>query len=51
VPGFIALLPAIACVAPRVADIITSERGERFVVTAAELVGGVWRLSLIQAVS
>jgi hypothetical protein len=51
VPGFIALLPAVACVQPRVADLITNERAERFTVTAAELVGGVWRLSLVQAVS
>jgi len=51
VPGFIALLPAVACVQPRVADFITNERAERFTVTAAELVGGVWRLSLVQAVS
>jgi hypothetical protein len=51
VPGFIALLPAVECVQPRVADILTNERAERFVVTAVELVNGVWRLSLVQAVS
>lgn len=51
VPGFVAMLPALPCVQPRVADLVTNERGERFIVTAIELVGGVWRLSLIQAVS
>jgi hypothetical protein len=51
VPGFIALLPAVESVQPRVADILTNERAERFVVTAVELVNGVWRLSLVQAVS
>lgn len=51
VPGFTALLPAIEYVYPRVADIVTDERAERFVVTAVELVGGVWRLSMVQAVS
>jgi hypothetical protein len=51
VPGFIAMLPAVACVQPRVADLITNERGERFAVTAVELAGGAWRLSLVQAVS
>jgi hypothetical protein len=50
-PGFTALLPVVACVLPRVADILTDERGERFVVTAVEAVAGVWRLSLVQAVS
>jgi hypothetical protein len=51
VPGFTALLPAVACVQPRVADIVSDERAERFVVTAVELVGGVWRLSMVQTVS
>lgn len=51
VPGFVALLPAVPCVQPHVADIITNERGERYVVTAIELFCGVWRLSLVQAVS
>jgi hypothetical protein len=34
-----------------VADIFTNDRAERFLVTAVELLGGVWRLSLVQAVS
>jgi hypothetical protein len=51
VPGFTALLPAVPCVQPHVADILSDERGERFVITAVELVNGVWRLSLVQAVS
>ncbi|MDR3520427.1 MAG: hypothetical protein P4L54_02310 [Acidocella sp.] len=51
VPGFIVILPAVACVQPRVGDLVSNERAERFVVTAVELIGGVWRLSLIQAVS
>ena len=50
-PGFTAMLPAVDCVQPRVADILSNERGERFVLTAVELVGGVWRLSMVQAVS
>jgi hypothetical protein len=30
---------------------VSNERGEKFVVTAVEAVAGVWRLSLVQAVS
>ncbi len=51
VPGFIGMLPAVPCVQPRVGDILTNDRAEKFVVTAVELVSGVWRLSLVQAVS
>jgi hypothetical protein len=51
VPGFVALLPALPCVQPRVADILSNERAERFLVTAVELMNGVWRLSLVQAAS
>ena len=51
VPGFVAMLPAVPCVQPMVADIVNDERGERFVVTAVELLGGVWRMSLVQATS
>jgi len=51
VPGFTALLPAVPCVQPRVADIVTNERAERFVITAVEQVGSVWRLNMVQAVS
>jgi hypothetical protein len=50
-PGFTALLPAVPRVAPRVADIVTNDRAERFVITAVELVDGVWRLNMVQAVS
>jgi hypothetical protein len=51
VPGFTGLLPAVQCVQPRVGDILTNDRAEKFVVIAVELISGVWRLSLIQAVS
>lgn len=51
VPGFTALLPVVAEVQPRVADVFSDERGERFIVTAVEQVAAVWRLSLVQAVS
>jgi len=50
-PGFTALLPAVTGVQPRVADLVTNARGDRFVVTAVEQFGFVWRLSLVQAVS
>lgn len=50
-PGFTAMLPAVQCVQPRVGDILSNERAERFVVMAVELLAGVWRLSLVQAVS
>jgi len=50
-PGFTALLPCVAGVAPMVADLLTDGDGRRFVVESVERVGGVWRLSLIQAVS
>ncbi len=51
IPGFVGLVPAIAGVAPRVADLLVDERDERFAIAGVERVGGVWRLSLIQAVS
>jgi len=51
VPGFTALLPRVRDVHPHVADILTNERNERYVVTAVEQVSAVWRLSLVQAVS
>jgi hypothetical protein len=51
VPGFIALLPVVCEVVPRVADLLTNESGQTFVVTAVETLNGVWRLSLVQAVS
>ncbi len=50
-PGFSALLPVVANVQPRVADILSNERAERFVVTAVEQMGAVWRLALMQVVS
>jgi hypothetical protein len=49
VPGFVALLPAVNCVQPLVADILTDAGGARFVVNAVEMVSGVWRLSMNQA--
>lgn len=51
VPGFSALLPVVEGVEPHVADILTNNRSEHFIVTAVEQFGGVWRLSLVQAVS
>ncbi|MDE8348933.1 MAG: hypothetical protein POG74_05535 [Acidocella sp.] len=51
VPGFIAMLPSVASVQPRVGDLVSNEWAERFVVTAVEHIGGMWRLSLVQAVS
>jgi hypothetical protein len=51
VPGFTALLPRVEGVLPHVADILSNDRNERFVVTAVEQVSAVWRLSLVQAVS
>jgi hypothetical protein len=50
-PGFTVLLPAVGGVRPMVADILRADGGASFVVTGAELVGGVWRLSMNQAVS
>jgi hypothetical protein len=50
VPGFTALLPAIAEVRPRVADLLVNDQGQRFVVNAVEHLGAVWRFSLNQAV-
>ncbi len=51
IPGFTVLLPVVEDVRPRVADIVISERGDRFVVNAVEQVGAVWRMALLQAVS
>jgi len=51
IPGFVGLIPAIEGVVPRVADLLENERGERFAVAGVERIDGVWRLSLIQAVS
>jgi hypothetical protein len=50
-PGFVALLPMVATLLPHVADILTTDRGERFAVSAVEQVAAVWRLSLMQAAS
>jgi hypothetical protein len=50
-PGFVALLPAVATVRPKVGDICINADSERFVVSAVEQVAGVWRLSLVQAIS
>ena len=50
-PGFIALLPVVEGVQPGVDDVLVDERSGRFVLTAVERVGAVWRLSLVQAVS
>lgn len=51
VPGFTALLPAVSGVVPHVSDILSDAQGERFVVVGVEMVGAVWRFSLVQAVS
>jgi hypothetical protein len=51
IPGFTLMLPVIGGVKPRVADLVTNERGDRFVVNAVEQVGAVWRMTLLQAVS
>ncbi len=51
IPGFVGLVPAVAGVVPAVADLLVNERDERFAIASVERVGGVWRLSLIQAVS
>lgn len=50
-PGFTAMLPVVAGVQPSVDDVLMDEAGGRFVLTAVEAVGAVWRLSLVQAVS
>jgi hypothetical protein len=50
VPGFSALLPVVAGVRPHVADILKTDRGERFIVTAIEHLAAVWRFSLVQEV-
>ena len=50
-PGFTAMLPVVAGVQPSVDDVLMDEAGRRFVLTAVEAVGAVWRLSLVQAVS
>lgn len=50
-PGFTAMLPVVAGVQPSVDDVLMDETGGRFVLTAVEAVGAVWRLSLVQAVS
>lgn len=50
VPGFSALLPVVAEALPHVGDILSTERGERFIVTAVERLDAVWRFSLVQEV-
>lgn len=49
--GFVAMLPVIAGVAPRVGDILVDEHGQKYALTAVETLGALWRLSLVQAVS
>ena len=51
VPGFTAILPVVAGVAPRISDIMLDDLDRRFVVTSLESIGAVWRVSLVQAVS
>ncbi len=51
VPGYVAILPTVPGVQPRVSDILLNQRQERFSVTGLEAIGAIWRLSLIQAVS
>lgn len=50
-PGFTVMLPVVAGVQPSVDDVLMDETGGRFVLTAVEYAGAVWRLSLVQAVS
>ena len=50
VPGFSALLPVVADAQPHVADILSTQSGERFIVTAVERLDAVWRFSLVQEV-
>jgi hypothetical protein len=50
-PGYVCMLPRVAGVQPLVADILVDAGGARFLVNAVEVVNGVWRLSLNQAVS
>jgi hypothetical protein len=51
VPGFTALLPIAREVQPRIADLLVTDDGQRFVVNAVERLGAVWRFSLTQAVA
>jgi hypothetical protein len=50
-PGFTALLPMVDAIRPHQADILLTDRHERFVVTGVETVAGVWRLSMTPVVS
>jgi hypothetical protein len=50
VPGVTALLPRVAGVVPLVADILSNQRGERFVVSSVEELSGIWRIFVVQAV-
>jgi hypothetical protein len=50
-PGFTALLPMVDAVRPHQADMLLTDRHERFVVTGVETVAGVWRLSMTPVVS
>ncbi|OYV29154.1 MAG: hypothetical protein B7Z81_15280 [Acidocella sp. 20-61-6] len=51
VPGFVAMLPAVASVQPRVGDFLSDERGNKYIITAIEFLAGLWRLSMIQTVT
>ena len=51
VPGFTAILPTVRDVQPHIADILTNEYSERFVVTAVEHISAAWRFSLVPVVS
>jgi hypothetical protein len=51
VPGFEAILPVIAGVAPQVSDLLLDGHGRKYAVTAVEVLDAVWRFSLVQAVS
>lgn len=51
VPGFVCLVPSLAGLRARVADILTDATGARYLVNAVETLNGVLRLSMNQAVS
>jgi hypothetical protein len=50
-PGFVAMLPYVHSVMPRVADILLDDLDRRFIITSVEKISSVWRFSLVQAVS
>ncbi len=49
--GFAIILPAIRSATPQVGEIFRDDQARQFLISGVETIGGIWRLSVVQAVS